>query len=214
MVSYVYDLPSVRHFHAFQWMPSRVTDGWNVSGITTLQSGFPLDVVDSAFPSLTSWEFNFYSNFGWNHLGCAQLCRPNSVHESEKSRDSVSRCNCTLLVQSNKSYELLTCRARVPNRGLLSADTWHRGQRGPRHPSWSRPQQFRFCGDERYANYGEAPSSNSVSNSTTCSTTPSSIRTGLSRTSIPPSFGTGDCSVRSADHPVGCKVYVLASIFP
>lgn len=82
VISYVYYLPSVRHFHAFEWMPSRVTDGWKVSGITTFQSGFPLDVVDSAFPSLTSWEFNFYSNFNgitWdvpNRVGPIQYANP------------------------------------------------------------------------------------------------------------------------------------------
>jgi hypothetical protein len=85
VVSYVYDLPSVRHFHALEWIPSRVTDGWNVSGITTLQSGFPLDVVDSSFPSLTSWQFNFYSNFGgitWdvpNVAGPIQYTNPRNL---------------------------------------------------------------------------------------------------------------------------------------
>ena len=85
VVSYVYYLPSVRHFHAFQWIPSRVADGWNISGITTLQSGFPLDVVDSAFPSLTSWEDNFYSNFQgvtWdvpNYVGPIQYTNPRNL---------------------------------------------------------------------------------------------------------------------------------------
>ncbi len=64
VISYVYDLPSLRHFNALQWIPSRVTDGWNISGITTFQSGFPLDVVDSSFPSLTSSAYTFYTAFG------------------------------------------------------------------------------------------------------------------------------------------------------
>jgi hypothetical protein len=47
--------------------PSRLTKGWTVAGITTFQTGFPLDVVDSslpgggyapisAFSDNTSWE--------------------------------------------------------------------------------------------------------------------------------------------------------------
>jgi hypothetical protein len=68
VISYVYMIPSVRHFKAFEWMPSRVTDGWQISGITTFQSGFPLDVVDTSFPSLTSSAFTFYSGpgAGWD----------------------------------------------------------------------------------------------------------------------------------------------------
>ena len=64
VISYLYNLPSIRHFKALEWMPNRITDGWNISGITTFQSGFPLDVVDSAFPSLTSSEYTYYSGYG------------------------------------------------------------------------------------------------------------------------------------------------------
>ena len=52
VISYVYNIPSARHFNALAWMPSRVTDGWAISGITTWQSGFPLDVVDGNLSSL------------------------------------------------------------------------------------------------------------------------------------------------------------------
>jgi len=85
VISYVYDLPSLRHFHALQWIPSRIVDGWNVSGITTLQSGFPLDVVDSSFPSLTSSAFTYYSGFGlagWdvpNLVGSIQYENPRTA---------------------------------------------------------------------------------------------------------------------------------------
>ncbi|MGH9353821.1 MAG: hypothetical protein ACRD2G_16940, partial [Terriglobia bacterium] len=61
VINYVYQLPSVRRFDSFKWMPSRVTDGWQISGITTFQSGFPLDVVDSSFPSLTSSFYTYYT---------------------------------------------------------------------------------------------------------------------------------------------------------
>lgn len=67
VISYVYELPSVRRFNAFHWMPSRITDGWQMSGITTFQSGFPLDVVDSNLPSLTGSLYTYYSaGYAWD----------------------------------------------------------------------------------------------------------------------------------------------------
>lgn len=85
VISYTYYLPSVRHFNAMHWMPSRVTDGWNISGITTFQSGFPLDVVDSAFPSLSSSYYTWYTyagGAGWdvpNLVGPIQYLNPRTV---------------------------------------------------------------------------------------------------------------------------------------
>jgi len=83
VISYTYYLPSVRHFHAFEWIPSRVVDGWNISGFTTFQSGFPLDVVDGSFPSLGPSAYTFYStpgqNGGWdvpNVVGPVQYENP------------------------------------------------------------------------------------------------------------------------------------------
>jgi hypothetical protein len=64
VISYVYKIPSARHFHALQFLPSKVTDGWQMSGITTFQSGFPLDVVDSSLPSLTDSSLQFYCTPG------------------------------------------------------------------------------------------------------------------------------------------------------
>lgn len=60
--SYAYDIPSARHFQSLQWLPSRLTDGWKITGITTFQSGFPLDVIDTAMQSLTCPSpFGFYA---------------------------------------------------------------------------------------------------------------------------------------------------------
>lgn len=64
MLSYVYQIPSVYRFSSMHWMPSRVSDGWQISGITTFQSGFPLDVVDSSLPSLQANDLTFYCTFG------------------------------------------------------------------------------------------------------------------------------------------------------
>ena len=43
-------------------MPSRVTDGWTIAGITTFQSGFPLDVVDGNLSSDLSSMFDISDN--------------------------------------------------------------------------------------------------------------------------------------------------------
>jgi hypothetical protein len=64
VISYYYSVPSLRHFDALKWIPSRITDGWHLSGITTFQSGFPLDIVDSSFPSLSASAYTYYSTFG------------------------------------------------------------------------------------------------------------------------------------------------------
>jgi hypothetical protein len=60
VISYRYDLPSIRHFKAMEWMPSRLTEGWSINGITTLQTGFPIDVIDSSFRSLRYNAWSFY----------------------------------------------------------------------------------------------------------------------------------------------------------
>jgi hypothetical protein len=70
VLSYTYNIPSVRHFSAFQRIPSRLTDGWRMTGITTFQSGFPISLYDSSDNSDTcNASFTFY--------GCPD--RPNAV---------------------------------------------------------------------------------------------------------------------------------------
>jgi hypothetical protein len=62
VIGYYYQIPSIRHFQSMAWMPSRITDGWTVGGITTFQSGFPLDVVDGNLTSLLSSQFDISDN--------------------------------------------------------------------------------------------------------------------------------------------------------
>ena len=62
LIAYDYALPNVRHFHPFEFIPSRLTDGWQISGITTLQTGFPVTVGSSVPASDTcNYSFEFYS---------------------------------------------------------------------------------------------------------------------------------------------------------
>jgi len=58
VINYSYDIPAVRHFN--NWAAKRFFEGWRMNGITTYQTGFPLDVVDAAFRSLTCTE-NIFS---------------------------------------------------------------------------------------------------------------------------------------------------------
>jgi hypothetical protein len=51
VIAYSYLIPPIHHFN--NGAARRFFEGWKMTGITTLQSGFPLDVVDSSFRSLT-----------------------------------------------------------------------------------------------------------------------------------------------------------------
>jgi Carboxypeptidase regulatory-like domain len=62
VIGYYYQIPSIRHFQSMAWMPSRVTEGWTFGGITTFQTGFPLDVVDGNLTSLLSSQFDISDN--------------------------------------------------------------------------------------------------------------------------------------------------------
>ena len=53
--AYSYLIPPIHHFS--NPVARRFVEGWFMSGITTFQSGFPLDVVDSGYRSLTCTPF-------------------------------------------------------------------------------------------------------------------------------------------------------------
>jgi len=59
VISGSYDIPSLKKVWAAA--PSRVFDGWRLTAINTLQSGFPLNFESTNVPSLTcSWALSFY----------------------------------------------------------------------------------------------------------------------------------------------------------
>ncbi|HEV2493156.1 MAG TPA: carboxypeptidase-like regulatory domain-containing protein [Terriglobia bacterium] len=51
VISYTYEFPAIHHFN--NWAAKRLVEGWRMSGVTALQSGFALDVIDAGFRSLT-----------------------------------------------------------------------------------------------------------------------------------------------------------------
>jgi len=58
VASYTYEVPTL---HALSsGALKRVFGGWKVSGNSTFQTGFPINVSDSNFTSLTCWAFTFY----------------------------------------------------------------------------------------------------------------------------------------------------------
>jgi hypothetical protein len=67
VMGYVYAVPGL-HNH-FSWASDRIFGGWKLSGITTFQTGFPINMSDSGFTSLSCDAFSFY--------GCAD--NPNQV---------------------------------------------------------------------------------------------------------------------------------------
>jgi hypothetical protein len=69
VISYSYEIPSVRHYDSFRGVPSRLAEGWRIAGFTTLQTGFPVGLTDSSDVSLTCWAYTSY--------GCSE--RPNVV---------------------------------------------------------------------------------------------------------------------------------------
>ena len=59
VMSYQYEIP-VPHKLTSNGALSRIFKGWRVAGNTTLQTGFPVNLTDSNFTSLTCWAFTFY----------------------------------------------------------------------------------------------------------------------------------------------------------
>lgn len=70
VISYSYEIPSIRRHDSFRGVPSRLVEGWRIAGTTTLQTGFPLGLTDSSGNSLTCWQ-------GYSSYGCSD--RANTV---------------------------------------------------------------------------------------------------------------------------------------
>ena len=89
VISYVYQIPGL---HGGDWWLDRLTQGWTISGITTFQEGFPVDIADLSI----CWAAarRGISRAGWPKSNCAS-----SLHESTYERILVQRrlfCPSTL----------------------------------------------------------------------------------------------------------------------
>jgi hypothetical protein len=59
VVGYSYTVPNLHD--RFRFAPSALFKGWVLSGITTLQTGFPVTISDTGFRSLTCDAFSYYA---------------------------------------------------------------------------------------------------------------------------------------------------------
>jgi len=59
VASYSYLLPNLHN--SFNWLPSMAFGGWQLTGITTLQTGFPINLGDTGLTSLTCDANTFYA---------------------------------------------------------------------------------------------------------------------------------------------------------
>jgi Carboxypeptidase regulatory-like domain len=82
VASYYYQIPVIHNFS--NPVARRFFDGWMMSGIVTLQSGFPLDVIDTGFRSLTCAAYNWTACWDVpNQVGAPQYLDPRtSSHDT------------------------------------------------------------------------------------------------------------------------------------
>jgi len=79
VISYLYQIPNLHNY--LSWAPSPVFKGWQISGITTFQTGFPITLADTGFRSFTCDALTFYAcpdQPNWNTTGSIQTMDPRS----------------------------------------------------------------------------------------------------------------------------------------
>jgi Carboxypeptidase regulatory-like domain len=63
VAEYDYELPGISKLMGGSHVLHTLIDGWTITGITTLQTGFPITTADSRYPSLTC-------GYGFTYYGC------------------------------------------------------------------------------------------------------------------------------------------------
>lgn len=58
VINYSYEIPVLAAMKSGAL--GRIFQGWTLTGITTVQTGFPVNISNSGFTSLTCWAFTFY----------------------------------------------------------------------------------------------------------------------------------------------------------
>ncbi len=58
VATYTYEIPNLHnHVH---WLPTPLVGGWQITGISTFQTGFPITIADTGFRSLTCDALSYY----------------------------------------------------------------------------------------------------------------------------------------------------------
>jgi hypothetical protein len=110
VASYQYEIP-VPHSLTTNGALSRVFKGWRVAGNTTFQTGFPINLGDSNFTSLTCTAFSFY--------GCPD--NPNQVAPVVKFNPRVRRICGTTTSRQRHSATPPSAHSAIPVETLLPA---------------------------------------------------------------------------------------------
>jgi len=90
VVGYTYELP---HPHTSNGLLDRALKGWTISGITTFQSGFPMDVIDSSTESLHDYPgASDFATFmeGPNLVGPIKYVNPRATRTSGGGTSTVA----------------------------------------------------------------------------------------------------------------------------
>jgi Carboxypeptidase regulatory-like domain len=92
VVSYVYQIPGM---HGGAWWLGRLTQGWTISGITTFQEGFPVDIADLANPSGGCQEGDFSCWDGPDQIAPVHYMNPRSPGHPWFSASSFAPVPCS-----------------------------------------------------------------------------------------------------------------------
>lgn len=90
VISYVYEFPGMHG----NMVLARLTQGWHVSGITTFQQGFPLDIADMSNPSGGCGASDFSCWDGPNQIAPVSYLNPRSAGHPWFSASSFQQVPC------------------------------------------------------------------------------------------------------------------------
>jgi len=91
VISYAYQIPG---FHGGSWMLDRLTQGWTISGITTFQKGFPVDIADLSNPSGGCQAGDFSCWDGPNQVAPVHYMNPRAPGHPWFSASSFAEVAC------------------------------------------------------------------------------------------------------------------------
>jgi len=92
VANYTYELPVLQSMKG-GWK-GRAFQGWRIAGITTLQAGFPINIADTDFTSLTCYAFFFYGcPDNGQQVGPIQKFDPRQVQSLPNSSNPTANCS-------------------------------------------------------------------------------------------------------------------------